>query len=212
MKKIGIYAGSFDPVHGGHIAFAESALLHDLDKVYFLVEPRPRRKQGVRAYEHRLAMTKIAAKNSPDIGVIQLEQAQFTPHETLPLLAARFKGSELVLLFGDDVIKHMVDHLAQWPHLEEIADSASLLIAARHHQSAELSEGIESLKQYGVRFRYSFVEPNVSDISSSKIRLALKRKQKVTGLLPEVLEYASINKLYSSRLRSEQSQDPHKRT
>lgn len=198
MKKIGIYSGTFDPIHNGHLAFADTTLKHGLDKVYFLVEPRPRRKQGVRAYEHRLAMTKLAAKHAAGLGVIQLEQAQFTPHETLPLLAARFKDSELVLLFGDDVIQHMVDHLAQWPHLDEIAQNASLLIAARRHQTKELAERIKSLRQYGVLFNFDFVEPHAREASSSKIRLALKRGKEPVGLPKTVLGYAVKNKLYIS--------------
>ncbi|MCA9332160.1 adenylyltransferase/cytidyltransferase family protein, partial [Candidatus Saccharibacteria bacterium] len=52
MKKVGIYAGSFDPIHKGHIALAEQAIQQcGQDKVFFMVEPRPRRKQGVKALE-----------------------------------------------------------------------------------------------------------------------------------------------------------------
>ena len=198
MKRVGIYAGTFDPIHNGHLAFAEAALIHGLDKVFFLIEPRPRRKQGVRALEHRIAMASIAARSHPKMGVIQLEHARFTPSHTLPHLSARFKGSELVLLFGDDVIKHMVDNLAEWPHLEDLAKDASLLIAARHHQVKDLELGLKNLKKYGLNFRYSFIEPGESAVSSSTIRQAMKHAQSSPHLPQAVQEYANEQKLYSS--------------
>lgn len=198
MKKVGIFAGTFDPIHNGHLAFAETALAHGVDKVYFLVEPRPRRKQGVKAYEHRVGMAKIVAATNPKLGVIQLEQAKFTPHTTMPLLQARFKGAELVLLFGDDVINYMVDHLAEWPHVADLAKQASLLIAARHYLGTDLVEKLESIKEYGVTFKYQLVEPVEFTQSSSKIRLDLKRGQYKTGLSPEVKKYITKNGIYVS--------------
>lgn len=197
MKKVGIFAGSFDPVHNGHMAFAELALKSGIDKIYFLVEPRPRRKQGVKAFEHRLEMTKLATASSPKFGVIQLEQAKFTPHTTMPLLQARFKGSQLVLLFGDDVVSYMVDHLADWPHIADLANSASLLIATRHHDQDALSDKLRSVMDFGVHFRYQFVEPNELIASSSEVRLALKRGEKTEVLLPEVQKYIDKNNIYS---------------
>lgn len=197
-KRIGIFAGTFDPIHNGHLAFAEVALEHGLDKVFFLVEPRPRRKQGVRALEHRQEMAKIVAAKNPKLGVIQLEQAKFTPHGTLPLLQARFKGSELVLLFGDDVIHHMIDHLTDWPQISELADSSSLLIAARHHDIKDLHEKLALLEEYGVKFRYDFVEPGEFTASSSKIRLAIKHGEYTGGLMPEVENYITKNGIYVS--------------
>ncbi len=198
MKKVGIFAGTFDPIHNGHLAFAETALKHGLEKVFFLVEPRPRRKQGVKAYEHRLEMAKIVAAKNAKLGVIQLEQPKFTPHTTMPLLQARFKGAELVLLFGDDVINYMVDHLAEWPHVADLAKQASLLVAARHFRAKDLVEKLESIKEFGVNFKYRFVEPAEFTKSSSKIRLDIKKGQYKTGLLPEVKKYITKNGIYAS--------------
>src|SRR5258708_1287895 len=92
VKKIPIFAGTFDPVHEGHLAFAQAALEEGLEKVMFLVEPRPRRKQGVRALEHRTAMVQLAIADEPQLSTIVLEQARFSVNETLPVLRARFSG------------------------------------------------------------------------------------------------------------------------
>lgn len=185
-------------MHLGHIAFAKKALENGLDKVFLLVEPRPRRKQGVRALEHRIAMAERATRSHKGLGVIQLQQAKFSPHETLPLLQARFKGNELVLLFGDDVIHHMIDHLTQWPHIEDLAETTSLLIATRRHDHTELEERLKDLTRYGIRFRYEFVELNQDYDSSSDIRLALRRGEKPKDLSLSVARYIEEQKLYSS--------------
>ena len=67
--RVGIYPGAFDPVHKGHIAFALAAITaHQLDKVFFLPEPSPRHKQGVKALDHRVEMVRLATANDPRIG------------------------------------------------------------------------------------------------------------------------------------------------
>lgn len=185
-------------MHAGHIAFARKALEGGLDKVFLLVEPRPRRKQGVHALEHRIAMAERATRSHKGLGVIQLEQAMFSPHETLPLLQARFKGSELVLLFGDDVIHHMIDHLTQWPHIEDLAETTSLLIATRQHDHTELKARLHDLTRYGIHFRYEFIELAGQYASSSEIRLALRHGRNVTDLSQSVRKYIVEQGLYAS--------------
>lgn len=199
MKQIGIFAGTFDPIHNGHLAFAQKALEQGLEKVMFLPEPRPRRKQGVHALEHRIAMVQLAVAREAAFGVIQLEQPKFTPLETLPALQARFKGYELALLFGDDVINHMVDHIADWPHIKNLAESAHLIIATRHENQAELQQKIESLKaDYGLPFMYTFVEPGHTQTSSSTIRQAAKKQQILRGLPDAVGAYIVAHNLYAA--------------
>jgi nicotinate-nucleotide adenylyltransferase len=196
--SVGVFAGTFDPIHDGHLAFAHAALDAGLEKVMFLVEPRPRRKQGVRALEHRVAMVQLAIAHEPRFGVIVLEQARFTPHETLPVLLRRFAGYEIALLFGDDVISYMVDHIAAWPHIEELASSASLVIAARNETQQKLTEKLEILKKHhNLPFRYQFVEPKQTIVSSSAIRLRIKRGQKPQHVPGEVAAYIEDHGLYA---------------
>lgn len=195
MKKIGIYAGTFDPIHNGHLAFAQAGLNAGLEKVMFLVEPRPRRKQGVRALEHRNAMVQLAIKDHENMGTILLEQARFTPHETLPVLQNRFKGYQVVLLFGDDV----VGHIAHWPHIEELVASVELMIAARHKDEKELAQTFKTLEATNnLRFNYSFVDPKYHDVSSSAIRLQLKQRQRPSELPDDVCDYIRAHRLYVS--------------
>lgn len=192
-RKIGIFAGTFDPIHSGHLAFADLALRQGLDRVYFLPEPRPRRKQGVRALEHRLAMIHVAIKDNPKLGSIKLEQARFTPHETLPLLQERFSGSQIVLLFGDDVIAHIAD----WPHIADLVSSVELLVAVRHHNHQKLIKTFTILRQTsGLGFTYRLVEPNMHTIASSQIRAHLRAGIPDSHILPDVADYIIKHRLY----------------
>ncbi|HUP26423.1 MAG TPA: adenylyltransferase/cytidyltransferase family protein [Candidatus Limnocylindrales bacterium] len=194
-KRIGIFAGTFDPVHEGHLAFARTALKQGMDRVMFLVEPRPRRKQGVRALEHRVAMVQLAIKDEPDMGTIILEQARFTPHETLPALQARFKGYRLVLLFGDDVITH----IAHWPHIDSLVQAAELLIASRHKNPEELHSTMRTLEQTrNLKFRYKTMHLDYKNVASSLIRLKLKRREPAPGVPLPVQDYIRRHRLYVS--------------
>lgn len=195
MKKIGIYAGTFDPIHNGHLAFAHAALNAGLEKVMFLPEPRPRRKQGVRALEHRISMVQLAIKKEPRLGTIVLEQARFTPHETLPVLQARFKGYQVVLLFGDDVIKHIAD----WPNVEAIVSASELLIACRQQDTKQLKTSLKVLEETrNLKFKYTIVESQFGSATSSTIRLRLKQDKPVADVPKPVLSYIAKHKLYSS--------------
>ncbi len=194
MKRVGIFAGSFDPVHEGHLAFARQAIQEcKLEKVFFLVEPRPRRKQGVRALEHRAKMVQLATKNEASMGSILLDHTRFTVAETLPMLKARFKGAELHLLFGDDVLKH----LAGWPHIDELLSGVGFVVGIRSNSDVSIRATIKSLeKTRGIKVNYRIFNSLAPAISSTNIRIALKRGREANGVPGSVLEYILSNHLY----------------
>ncbi len=194
-KKIGIFAGTFDPIHDGHIDFANKALALGLEKIMFLPEPRPRHKQGVKALEHRIAMVQLAVAKYPKFGTIILEQARFTAHETLPVLQARFPDYKLVMLFGDDV----VHHITSWPNVDQLIDVCEFIIASRQEDIQNLEDIIQTLqKTTNIKFEYQITHTDYEKVTSSKIRLNIKRNKLYDGLKPEVAEYVKKNKLYSS--------------
>lgn len=195
-KRIGIYSGTFDPVHAGHIAFARQALERaGLDKLFFLVEPRPRRKQGVRALEHREAMVRLALKNYEELGIIQLEQASFSVEETLPKLRALFEGAQLYFLMGEDVFSH----LSRWPHINDLLSSSNFIVGTRKQDEVAMREVLNELqKTRGAKFDVLFIETDQQDVASSKIRLAFKHGNEPFGLLPETADYIGENGLYAT--------------
>ncbi len=194
--KIGIYSGTFDPVHLGHVAFAKEALEHcELEKVYFLVEPRPRRKQGVKALEHRQAMAQLAIGNEPKLGSIILDHARFSVQQTLPVLQARFKGSQIAFLMGDDTLAHFTD--AEWPGLDEFVKSTHLIIGLRERSKSEVAEQIRLIeKTRGIHINYQTFKTDQALHNSAKVRRELRRGKRADGLDDKVYKYITDHKLY----------------
>lgn len=195
MKKIGIYSGTFDPVHEGHLAFARAAVEKcGLDKVFFLVEPRPRRKQGVKALEHRSEMVRLAVEHEPKFGSILLEQQRFTATDTLPVLQRRFAGAELHMLMGDD----MLAHFAEWPHVEELISGIRFVIGVRNLTAAEVKRriGIVQKTRGGLTMSYQLFQAPAAGYSSSLIRRQIKSGKQPDGLSEQVFTYIRARGLY----------------
>lgn len=183
-------------MHAGHLAFARAAIGQcGLDKVFFLVEPRPRRKQGVKAFEHRVNMVNLAISDEPAMGTVMLEQQRFTPTDTLPVLLERFQNAELYMLMGED----WLDHFAAWPHVEDLTKQMRFIIGLKHHSEAEIDQTIKLLQQTkGLKLRYQICRVNQPDYASTRIKQALRRGQTPEGLSPRVLEYIYQEGLYAS--------------
>lgn len=196
MRKIGIYSGSFDPVHEGHVSFALEAIKQcGLDKVFFLVEPRPRRKQGVKALEHRQAMVRLAIRNQPKLASIMIDQSRFTAVDTLPVLKNRFGGAELYMLFGDD----MLSHFADWPQVDELIRDLKFAIGLRKYSAPQVNRLLETVRlTRGLDMDYHLFEVENAKFSSSAIRLKFKRGQTPEGLHPAVNDYIKEHGLYAS--------------
>src|ERR1051326_1090401 len=113
-RHIGIYPGTFDPIHDGHISFAnEGATLFHLEKVIFLPEKNPRRKQGVTNIAERHAKLKTDIAKHKKLETLLLNTEQFTILETLPELHRLFPGSKFTFFMGSDVALH----LSTWQNL-----------------------------------------------------------------------------------------------
>lgn len=194
MRRIGIYAGTFDPVHSGHIAFALQAVqAAKLDEVYFLPERRPRAKQQVEHFGHRVAMLRRALSPHPQFEVLELVDVSFSIERTLPALQKRFPGSQLVFLFGSDVIPGLAD----WPRAERLLESGELVIGIRSlDDPARLREIIEN---WAIQPRMLTMFVSYSpEVSSGLIREALRSGQPVSGLLSSVERYSDNHWLYVS--------------
>ena len=193
-KRVGIYAGTFDPIHAGHITFAlQSLQAAKLDSVYFLPERKPRDKQGVEHFGHRVAMITRAAKPHPQFGVLELVDVSFSVNRTLPHLEKEFPGDQLVFLIGSDLLKQ----LPNWPNSERLLKDCELVIGVRDGDEIEkLKDMIDSweVKPKAATIFVSYA-PHVS---SSKIRNALRRRQSTQGLLKSVASYSNKHWLYVS--------------
>lgn len=191
-QRIGIYSGTFDPVHAGHIAFAlQAAETARLDRIYFLPERRPRGKQQVTHYAHRVAMIRRAVRPYPQLGVLELEDKNFSVPRTLPRIERRFPGAELVFVCGSDVLGCMT----VWPGVERLLERVELCIGGRYQEDVE-NIAIQLVRLPKQPIASTVVKSYAAAVSSSQIREALRAKRSVRGLLASVRDYATREWLY----------------
>ncbi len=193
-SRIGIYSGTFDPVHAGHIRFALQAVEQaELDELYFLPERRPRHKQGVEHFGHRVAMLNRASRPHPKFSVLELDDVSFTVQRTLPALRKRFLDSQLVFLFGSDVI----EQLTEWPHSDKLLNDSELVVGVRSTEKIEDTQKI--IDNWKVRPKVvTLFHSAAPEISSSQVRSALQQRKEAHGALTSVRRYSDQNWLYVS--------------
>jgi len=189
MKKVGIFSGIFDPVHKGHVAFAEAAL-ESLDIVYFLPEKTPWWKTGCASYEDRVEMLELATEDIKGLHVLKIaDQERYTVAHTLPRLRKIFIGEELYMLMGSDLF----ERLPSWPGVEELVEAVQFIIGLR--ERSEQAEVSKMAKKIASSVRFTTLQTTEAHTSSSKIRKAIAASQPV-DLPPAVLQYTQTHNLY----------------
>ena len=201
--RLGVFGGSFDPVHRGHLQLAETALQQArLDRVVLIpAAKQPLKPSGPHASDaDRLAMLRLAIDAQPQLAVepLELERGGVSyTYETLQSLAERHPGAELWLLIGADAVAE----LPQWREPARILALATPLIAARPgHPWPDLSplaslvgpERLEAIASARQR-----MPP--CDVSSSDIRRRIAAGQPWRALTdPAVADYIEVRGLYGA--------------
>ena len=168
-RHIGIYPGTFDPVHEGHIAFAnEGVKLFHLEKVVFLPEKSPRKKQSVTDISTRHAELSSSLAAHPKLESLVLHTDQFTVLETLPELHRLFQGSKFTFFIGSDVALH----LPHWKDLPLLLADTSFVVAIREGESeVQVQEVLKALeKSINMTVRYTIIDSPKPALRSSVIK------------------------------------------
>ncbi len=193
MRRIGIYSGTFNPVHSGHISFALQALTQaGLDKVYLMPERHHRQKTDVVHYAHRVAMLRQAIKPHPGLALLETADISFSVDRTLPRLKRQFATDELVFLMGSDLL----GGLAGWPGVDKLIGGFELVIGVRDGDQTKLPQLIGQLPFKPKRLQ--LINSYASGVSSTKIREALRSRSETKGVLTSVERYSNRNWLYIS--------------
>jgi nicotinate-nucleotide adenylyltransferase len=191
--RLGVYGGSFDPVHLGHLILAEQCReAARLDEVLFIPAPRPPHKlaRELTPFSRRVEMLELAISGHPVFQVSQMEKDRPGPSftvDTLRQLQQERPEAELHLLVGSDVIPD----LPSWHEPAQIAKLATLVVATRPSWPlpAELPKD----------FRFIIVEMPQVDISSTDLRNRLASGRSVRYFVPRAVEcYIQTHHLYQS--------------
>ena len=190
-KKTGLFFGSFNPIHVGHLIIANHMVEHtDLEEVWFVISPHSpfKQKASLLADHQRFALVNYAVEDHPNLWASNIEfglpQPSYTSL-TLAFLAERYPNKEFSLIMGEDNLIH----IDQWKNADFILNNYPIYVYPR--PNIELSK----FHQY----------PNVHivkdvpqmDISSSFIRKCIKEHKDTRYLLPHrVYEYVKEMHFY----------------
>jgi nicotinate-nucleotide adenylyltransferase len=193
-QRIGIYAGVFDPVHSGHISFALQALSEDnLAEVYFLPERMPWYKPSTEHYGHRVAMLRQAIKPHDQLSLLELVDRRFSVQKTLPQLQRLFPDVLLTFLMGADVFTN----IPKWQRAAQLVQGVAFVVAVRSPQ--DLAAVNATVALFGVpSSSVTIVDSMRPEVSSTKLRYAIRQNRKDKGLLMSVEKYARREWLYAS--------------
>ncbi|MBP6286667.1 MAG: nicotinate-nucleotide adenylyltransferase [Ferruginibacter sp.] len=179
--KIGLYFGSFNPVHIGHLIIASHAVNEtDLNQVWFVVSPQNPFKQSSSLLNeyHRLHLIKSAIDGENGLRASNVEFSLPRPSytiDTLAYLKEKFPTYDFSLLMGSDGFKN----LDKWKNFENIIKNHPIYIYKR--------PGFEITETHGAKINILETAP-LLEISSTKIRELIKKRKSIRFLVPDVVK------------------------
>lgn len=196
--RLGIFGGSFDPPHVGHLILAAEALDQlNLTKVLWVVTPDPPHKRGQKLtpLDLRLQMVRAAIEDNPAFEISRVEIDRPAPQfafETVGLLAEQFPGAELVYLIGGDSLRD----LPTWRNPQALlAGVAALGVLRRPRARINLAKLEAQIP--GLSAKVKFIEAPQLEISSSQVRRRAAAGGHFRYYLPEkVYRIICENNLY----------------
>ena len=199
MPRIGLFGGTFDPIHNGHLHIARSfADELDLESVILLPAGDPYHKTAPRtAAHHRLAMAEIAAQADSRLAVsdcdIVRQGATYT-HDTVQIFRQHFPAAELWLLIGMDSLLQ----LHTWHRWQNLVRQCRIAAAPRPGSSrAQAPAPLQTwLAEALPQGRLHILQAEPLPISSSQIRQQLAAEHTSPDLPPAVLGYIRQHQLY----------------
>ncbi len=190
--KIGLYFGTFNPIHVGHLIIANHmAENSDLEQIWLVVTPHNPHKQKSTLLDdyQRLHLVHLATEDYPKIKPSDIEfklaQPNYTVH-TLAHLKDHFPQHEFSLIMGEDNL----NSLHKWKNFEYILENHDLYVYPRVSVNEENNDLLNHARVHKVA-------APIVEISSTFIRENIKNKKNFRPLLPEkVWEYIDHNNLY----------------
>jgi len=198
LPRIGIYSGSFDPVHAGHIVFALKAQkVAGLESIYFVPERRPEHGSQPEHYVHRSIMLNRALKPYDNFHVFELPDARLNARSLTRVADALPKADLSLLTTASELLWHEGD-------LPGLYHKLHLVIAVTSH--TQMAEVLARLTAADTPLgNITFVDIGTDHISSADVRKGIQQGKRVRGLLPSVWKYARKQWLYLPPIRSKAS-------
>ena len=192
--NIGLYFGTFDPIHLGHINIANFLIKKGtFKKIWFIVTPQNPAKSNnnISDFIHRYKMVKIQVKDNDNMEAsdieLNLEKPNYTIN-TLNYLLSKFTNYNFGIIIGEDNLIN----LKYWKDYKKIINNYSVYVYPRE---TKIKEDIELINNKNVHM----IEAPYVDISSSEIRNIINKKENLSQFISnDIYRYIIKNKLYIS--------------
>lgn len=186
--KVGLYFGTFNPIHVGHLVIANyMADKTELDQVWMVVSPQNplKNKINLLADYHRLELVRIGINDNPKLRASDIEfhlsKPSFTIH-TLVYLKEKHPNYQFALIMGEDNVRN----LHKWKNYEQILENHEVYVYPRALTFQERNENQRAegptIKHPNIKF---CADVPIMNISSSYIREAIKEGKDIRYLLTE---------------------------
>jgi nicotinate-nucleotide adenylyltransferase len=188
--KIGLFFGSFNPIHIGHLILANHMANNtDLDQVWFIVSPQnPFKKNNSLLHEFdRLTMVERAIADNHQLKVSDIEFSLPKPSytiDTLTVLSDKFPLHHFVLIMGEDNLLQF----GNWKNYEKILEFYELYVYPRPNSQSH---------DYANHPKVKLIEAPLLDISATFIRKQIQQHKNIKYLVTEpVADYLTLKKFY----------------
>ena len=200
--RIGIFGGTFDPIHNGHLVVAEYVRTEmALDQVLFIPAGRPWFKEGqalTDAYR-RLEMVRLATADNPHFAVSDMEVRRDGPTYTIDTLTElrgdMGEGADFYLILGIDAL----NELHRWRKPCDVLDLAAIVGVTRPGAETVDRAALDSIRE-GASGEVMIVGGPRIDVSAADIRRRMAEGLSVRGIIPQAVEdYAKCHVLYGPK-------------
>jgi nicotinate-nucleotide adenylyltransferase len=196
--KIGIFGGTFDPPHIGHLILAQEACEQlKLDEVLWVLTPFPPHKTGQKlsSLQDRMSMVLLAIKGNTKFTLSRVDIDRQPPHyaaDTLAILRQQSPDGEFYYLMGADSL----NDLLSWhdpARFTSLCDGIAVMV--RHGESSDISPITQAIP--GLREKLHFLETPCIEVSGSDIRGRVTQGRSFRYFLPEkIYQYIVSHNLY----------------
>ena len=200
-RRVGLFGGTFDPVHRAHVALAEAALAAlQLAEVRWIPAGQPWQKaRPITDAAHRVAMLQLATRHQPRFVLDRIELDRAGPSytlDTVQALAAAQPGTDWFLLIGQD----QYAGLHSWHGWRELLGRVTLAVAQRPGPAQPVHAEVLA---HVLAHSHRMLPLGMLDIASSDIRERVARGDDISKLVPpEVARYIDQHGLYAATSRS----------
>jgi nicotinate-nucleotide adenylyltransferase len=191
IKRVGIFGGSFDPIHFGHIhLITELSKKANFDQLVVVPSGQPWQKNPVATKLQRFEMTQIALQDLPvQVSDIEISrEGNSYAIDTVVEVKTAYDPCQVIWIAGSDVLPN----LKTWHQIEKLAQMVEFLIVKRPNSKVDTAEVPSFIK-------FTEIEVDALDISATEVRGAIAAQSDTSQLIPaKVAEFIKSKGLYGA--------------